>query len=163
MAFEQVEAEKNPAEHFARVEWVRGKDPFLAGRYSRAHAWRFDGGAVVAASASPANVPLGTADDAAVDPEEAFVASLSSCHMLWFLALAARDGFIVDTYDDDAMGTLTPDGRGSAYFSRVALRPKVTFNGNAPDPRELALLHHQAHQKCFIANSIKAEVVVEPR
>ena len=151
------------SEHTARVVWSRGTDSFKGGRYSRAHTWHFDGGAVVPASASPANVPLGTADDAAVDPEEAFLASISSCHMLWFLALAARDGLTVDTYEDEVIAALAPDGRGSAYFPRVTLRPKIAFSGKTPSATELFGLHHQAHEKCFIARSVKSEIVIEPR
>jgi organic hydroperoxide reductase OsmC/OhrA len=147
--------------HEARVTWRRGSDAFLGGRYSRAHEWSFDGGAVVPASASPANVPPGTADAAGVDPEEAFIAALSSCHMLWFLGLAARAGLTVDSYDDEAVGTISRNDRGSPYFSRVALRPKIVFSGKTPTAAEITALHHQAHEKCHIANSVKAEVVIE--
>jgi organic hydroperoxide reductase OsmC/OhrA len=150
------------SEHGVRIVWNRGTDAFARSKYSRVHEWRFDGGAVVRGSASPVNVPPGTADPAGVDPEEAFIAALSSCHMLWFLALASKAGFIVDSYDDDAIGSLTSDGKGgTAYFSRVTLRPKVVFSGKMPSATELDAIHHQAHDKCFIAASVKCEVVVE--
>jgi organic hydroperoxide reductase OsmC/OhrA len=151
------------SEHIATVRWRRGEYDFADGRYSRGHAWHFDGGAVVHASASPNNVPEGTADVAGVDPEEAFVASLSSCHMLWFLALAARDGLIVDSYEDAAVGTLSPNDRGGAWLSKVTLRPRIAFKGGAPGKKLLAELHHEAHEKCFIAASIRSEIAIEPR
>jgi organic hydroperoxide reductase OsmC/OhrA len=151
------------SEHGVNVKWSRGTDEFKRSRYQRGHEWSFDGGQKVRGSASPGNVPAGTADPFGVDPEEAFVAALSSCHMLWFLALASKAGFVVDSYDDDAIGTLTPDGKGSAFFSRVVLRPKIAFAGDAPSADALAKLHHEAHEKCFIANSVKSEVAIEPR
>ena len=143
--------------HIATVHWTNSGD-FAKGRYSRAHVWRFDGGATVRASASPANVPLPFADTAAVDPEEAFVAAVSSCHMLWFLDLARQAGFEVASYTDNAKGHLTT-GQG-ARISRVDLHPDVVWAGTAPSPSEVETLHHKAHENCFIANSIKSEVVV---
>ncbi len=145
--------------HVATVHWTNSGE-FAKGRYSRAHDWQFDGGATVRASASPANVPLPFADTAAVDPEEAFVAAVSSCHMLWFLDLARQTGFEVASYTDTAKGHMTT-GQG-AYISRVDLHPDVVWAGTAPSPEDLASLHHRAHVNCFIANSIKSAVVVNP-
>lgn len=143
--------------HHATIRWNSDGD-FAKGRYTRAHDWEFDGGAIVRASASPANVPLPFADASAVDPEEAFVAAVSSCHMLWFLDLARQAGFEVASYSDNSQGHMTT-GR-KAHIARVDLHPKVTWAGSAPDDATLAELHHEAHDRCFIANSIKSEVVV---
>jgi organic hydroperoxide reductase OsmC/OhrA len=151
-------------EYKATVSWKRGSgEPFADGKFSRAHAWRFDGGVTVPASSSPLSVkvPLSRAD--AVDPEEALVASLSSCHMLTFLYLAYRQGFVVDSYDDDAVGVMTRNDRGRLFISKVALRPRIAFSGaRQPSADELGQLHHQAHEECYIANSVLTEVVVEP-
>lgn len=152
------------SEHRAVVEWSRQDQAFSDNRYSRAHDWRFDGGAVVRGSSAPTSVPLPMSDPAAVDPEEALVAAVSSCHMLFFLAFAARDGFIVDRYQDEACGTLGRDDRGRMAITGVTLRPAVAFADEAaPDPAALADLHHRAHEACYIANSIRAGVTVEPR
>lgn len=149
--------------HTATVEWVRGDQPFLDNRYSRAHRWSFDGGAVVSGSSAPTSVPPPMSDPAAVDPEEAFVAVLSSCHMLFFLAFAARAGFTVDRYRDAASGVLEKDGRGRMSMTTVTLRPAVEFSGAAqPDAAALDDLHHRAHEACYIANSVRAEVRIEP-
>jgi organic hydroperoxide reductase OsmC/OhrA len=150
------------SEHTATVEWVRGDQPFTDNRYSRAHDWSFDGGAVVRGSSAPTSVPLPMSDPAAVDPEEAFVAALSSCHMLFFLAFAAKAGFIVDRYRDAAVGVLARDERGKTSMTLVTLRPAVSFGGETPDAAALADLHHRAHAACYIANSIRAEVRIEP-
>lgn len=150
--------------HAARVAWSRGDQPFVDGRYSRGHAWTFDGGVTVPASASPLVVPVPLSAEDAVDPEEALVASASSCHMLWFLSLAARRGFVVDEYVDDAFGLLEPISPGRLAFSRVVLRPDVRFSGSrAPTAGELAELHEAAHEACFIAASLRCDVVVESR
>jgi organic hydroperoxide reductase OsmC/OhrA len=146
----------------ATIRWTR--DPstdFTKGQYSRAHEWAFDGGAVVPASPSPHVVPAPWSDRAGVDPEEAFVASLSSCHMLFFVDLARRAGFIVDAYVDEAEGVLEKGGDGKTWMSRVTLRPRVTWSGTPPDEAAIADLHHRAHEACFIANSVKTEVRVE--
>lgn len=148
--------------HTARITWTRNKDreSFVGGDYSRAHSWWFDGGLTVPASASPHIVPVPRSDPAAVDPEEAFVAALSSCHMLWFLSLAAERGFVVDAYEDDAEGTLgrmadgggRGDGNvgGGLAITRVVLRPRVTFGGDVrPTDDEVARLHEGAHRACF--------------
>ena len=148
----------------AAVHWRREDgEPFTDRRYHRAHRWRFDGGADVPASSSPQVVPVPMSDAAGVDPEEAFVASLSSCHLLWFLDLAARAGFVVDAYDDDAQGTLARDASGRLAMTEVVLRPRVAFAaGRAPTPAQHAALHEQAHDECFIARSVKTAVRCEP-
>lgn len=151
------------SDYQARVTWQRGAGPFAAAKYSRAHEWHFDGGVVVPASASTQHVPLPYSVEAAVDPEEAFVASLSSCHMLWFLALAAKAGHTVDAYEDDARGTLAKDDRGRDAMTRVLLKPRVTFSGTSiPSADAFVDLHHRAHEACFIASSVRSEVVCEP-
>ena len=148
--------------HRAAIHWARGGQGFLDQRYSRAHVWRFDGGVEVRASSSPDVVPLPLSDASAVDPEEAFVASVSSCHMLWFLSIAAERGFVVDGYTDDAEGIMGPDADGQMVIVRVTLRPKTVFSGIAPSKQALHDMHHAAHRSCFIANSIKSEIVCEP-
>jgi organic hydroperoxide reductase OsmC/OhrA len=149
--------------HSASIRWSRGEHPFADNRYSRAHEWVFDGGAVVRASSSPQVVRPPMSDPSGVDPEEAFVAALSSCHMLWFLSLAADRGFVVDSYEDDAAGHLGPMDDGRSTVTRVTLRPRVVFSGRQPSPGELAGLHGEAHHQCFLANAVKCELVVEPR
>ena len=148
------------ADHLATIEW-RSDGGFREGRYSRAHSWKFDGGAVVPASASPQVVPPPLSDPAGVDPEEALVASASSCHMLWFLHLARDAGFDVAAYRDQARGTMGKDESGRMAVTRIVLRPEIDFAGAAPDAEALARLHHEAHEKCFIANSLRTEIVVE--
>jgi organic hydroperoxide reductase OsmC/OhrA len=150
------------SEHRARISW-HGAGDFSKGKYSREHTWTFDGGLVVAASSSPAAVPVPLSNPANVDPEEAFVASLSSCHMLTYLFLAYRKGFQIQSYVDDAVGTMTKNERGVFWVSRVVLHPAITYAGETrPTPEEEAELHHGAHEQCFISNSVKTEVVVEP-
>lgn len=150
-------------EYVATVEWTRGDQPFSDRRYSRAHDWRFDGGAVVRGSSAPSSVPLPMSDAAAVDPEEALVAAVSSCHMLFFLDFAARAGLIVDRYIDEAVAVMARDERGKTSITEVTLRPAILFSGAGPDAATLDGLHHRAHEACYIANSIRAEVRVEPR
>lgn len=145
----------------ARVLWTREAQPFLDQRYSRAHTWSFDGGLTVPASSSPLSVPLPMSDASAVDPEEALVAAASSCHMLFFLSLAAQDGFVVDAYEDAAIGTLDKDADGKLAMTRIALRPAIRFARTGPDAAALAALHHAAHARCYVANSLKTEIVVE--
>jgi len=147
----------------ARVAWQRGPDEdYARNRYSRRHALHFDGGAVLAGSSSPSVVPLPWSDPAAVDPEEMFVAALASCHMLWFLSLAAQAGHVVDGYDDDAIGTMARNAEGRLAMTQVTLRPQVAFAaGRAPDEAALAALHHHAHEACYIANSVRTDVRVE--
>jgi len=146
----------------ATVEWQRNGQQFLDQRYSRAHEWRFDGGTIVPGSSSPLSVPLPMSEAANVDPEEALVAAASSCHMLFFLSIAARHGHTVDHYRDDAVGELGKDAEGRMAMTRITLRPAIVFAGTAPPgPEELAAIHHEAHDKCYIANSLKTEVLVE--
>jgi len=151
------------SEHLARICWKRDGQDHLSGRYSRRHDWQFDGGAVVSASSSPHVVPLPWSDAAAVDPEEAFVAAISSCHMLWFLSLAAKAGWQVDRYTDDAVGVMEPDSQGRLAITRVILRPVTIFLGVPPGGEQLAALHHQAHEACFIANSVRADIICQPQ
>ena len=150
------------ATHHATVIWERAGDArFIDNRYSRGHRWEFDGGAVVPASSAPAVVPVPLSDPKGVDPEEAFVASLSSCHMLWFLFYAAKGGFVVDSYNDAAEGHMEKSTDGSQWMSRVVLRPDVRFAGNSPDAAAMAAMHEKAHHACFIANSVKTTITVE--
>lgn len=147
----------------ATVTWRRDPDAdFAKGRYSRGHLWRFDGGIEVKAAASPHVVPKALTPEDAVDPEEAFVASLSSCHMLTFLDLARRAGFVVDAYEDAAEGEMEKNAAGRLWVSRVTLRPRISYAGNAPSAAELDRLHHDAHDLCFIANSVTSDVRIEP-
>lgn len=151
------------AEYRAAVRWQRDGAAFVDHRYSRAHRWQFDGGIEVPASSSPQVVPLPMSLEAAVDPEEAFVAALASCHLLWFLWLAARAGFVVDTYDDQAAGTLARNGQGRLAMTEVVLRPRVSFAGDRrPTAAEHEALHHRAHDECFIASSVRTAVRFEP-
>ena len=151
------------ADYTAEVLWQRDGQDFLGNRYSRRHLIRFDGGAEVRGSSSPHVVPLPFSDPEGVDPEEAFVASLSSCHMLWFLSLAAKAGWQVETYADNASGTMARNGDGRMAMTVVTLHPRVTFSGERrPDGEALHALHHKAHDACFIANSVRTEVRCEP-
>lgn len=148
--------------HTATVRWSRkGGGDFTKGQYSRAHEWLFDGGVTVSASPSPHVVPLPWSDEAAVDPEEAFIAALSSCHMLFFLDLARRQGLVIDSYVDEAEGVLQKREDGKMWMSRVTLHPRVTWAGDSPDEAAIFDLHHRAHEACFIANSVTTEVRVE--
>jgi organic hydroperoxide reductase OsmC/OhrA len=148
--------------HTARVSWLRNGAPFTDNRYSRGHQWSFDGGARITASSSPSVVPLPYSVAEAVDPEEALIAAASSCHMLTFLYLAAKQGFVVDSYEDDAYGTMAKSAAGRIGIDRITLRPKIEFAGTkVPSADQLAALHHSAHEDCFIANSVKCEITVE--
>jgi organic hydroperoxide reductase OsmC/OhrA len=147
----------------ATIRWTRDGAKFTDNRYSRAHTLTFDGGAVVRASSSPHVVRPPYSDPAGVDPEEMFVASLSSCHMLWFLSLAATRGFVVDSYLDNAEGVMEKNAAGKLAMTRVTLRPRVVFAGDRlPSKAESDALHHAAHEECFIANSVKTEVLIDP-
>jgi organic hydroperoxide reductase OsmC/OhrA len=146
----------------ATVTWTRQGAAFTDQRYSRAHTWRFDGGITVPASSSPLSVRLPYSVAEAVDPEEAFVAALSSCHMLTFLYVAAKQGFVVDQYDDDAVGEMTKNESGKFWVSKVTLAPAITFaSEKRPTQEQLDELHHLAHAECYIANSVKSEVVIQ--
>jgi organic hydroperoxide reductase OsmC/OhrA len=146
----------------AAIRWTR--DPstdFTKGQYSRAHEWAFDGGVTVPASPSPHVVPAPWSDPHGVDPEEAFVASLSSCHMLFFVDFARRAGLLVDSYVDKAEGVIEKRSDGKMWMSRVTLHPRVTWAGEPPSEAAIVDLHHRAHEACFIANSVTTEVTVE--
>ncbi|HEY1792840.1 MAG TPA: OsmC family protein [Opitutaceae bacterium] len=150
------------AEYKAAVSWRRRGEGFLEQRYSREHTWTFDGGVVVPASPAPTSVRPPFSNPECVDPEEALVAALSSCHMLGFLHLASKRGFLVDAYDDEASGVMTANERGVLWVSRATLRPRAAYGeGRGPSPDEERRLHHQAHEECYIANSVRTEVVVE--
>ena len=151
-----------PHRYTAGVEWSRRGEAFVDGRYSRAHLWAFDEGVTVPASASPLHVraPMSRAD--AVDPEEAFVAALSSCHMLFFLQGAARAGHVVESYRDRPVGTMGRDADGREHLAEVRLSPVVTFaDATAPDRAALAQLHRDAHHSCYLANSVRSAVVID--
>lgn len=149
------------SEHKATIRWQRTGADFLKGQYSREHTWTFDGGATVPASSALSSVPFPYSNPAHVDPEEALVASVSSCHMLTFLFLASRKGFQIDSYSDEAVGTMTKNENGVPWVSAIRLNPKIGYGGEKrPSHEEETQLHHAAHEQCFIANSIKSEVSV---
>ena len=146
----------------ATIRWSRhSAEGFAKGQYSRTHEWAFDGGAVVPASASPQVVPAPWSDERGVDPEEAFVASLSSCHMLFFVDFARRAGLVIDSYVDEAEGVLEKRADGRIAMTRVTLRPRIAWAGDPPEEAQLADLHHRAHDACFIANSVNTQVTVQ--
>jgi organic hydroperoxide reductase OsmC/OhrA len=147
----------------ARITWDRNGQDFAGKKYSRAHIWTFDGGLTVPASSSPHVVKVPYSDPSAVDPEEAFVASCSSCHMLSFLWRAGLAGFVVESYEDDAEGVMEKNKEGRLAITRVTLKPKVRFSGKLPSKEEHDHLHHLAHEDCFIANSVKTEISCEPQ
>jgi organic hydroperoxide reductase OsmC/OhrA len=150
--------------YVATVVWTRAPDaPFKDNKYSRAHEWRFDGGAVVKGSSAPSSVRVPLSDPTAVDPEEALVASLSSCHMLFFLSFAASAGLVIDRYEDDAVGEMGKNANGRTAIVKVTLRPKIEWLGEPPSAEKLGELNHRAHEACYIANSVSAQVVIEPR
>ena len=151
------------SEYRATIKWQRTSPDFLKGRYSREHTWNFDGGVTVPASASPHVVPAPWSNPACVDPEEAFVAAISSCHMLTFLFLASKQGFQIDRYEDEAVGTMTKNEQGVPWMSAVMLHPKIAFSGEKiPTAAEQEHLHHLSHEQCYIANSVKTEIKVGP-
>lgn len=151
------------SEYRAQIAWQRDNDEqFIDNKYSRGHQWHFDGGITVPASSSPHIVPLPYSIEDNVDPEEAFIASISSCHMLFFLSIAAKNKFIVDHYIDNAIGLMAKDTDGNIAMTQVTLRPEIKFFGEKqPSIEKLQAMHHQSHQQCFIANSIKTVVLTE--
>ena len=153
------------SEYGAVIRWQKAEDEaFSDNQYSRGHTWEFDGGITVPASSSPHVVPLPFSVEANVDPEEAFIAALSSCHMLTFLGIAAKQKYVIDSYVDDAVGVLEEDESGRSSVTKVTLRPDIVFSGiKIPTAKQLDKLHHLAHKNCFIANSVKTEIVVEMR
>ena len=150
------------SDHKAAIHWQHPSPDFGRGKYSREHTWTFDGGITVAASPSPSAVPVPYSNPAHVDPEEAFVAAISSCHLLSFLYVAARQAFVVARYDDEAVGTMTKNEKGVLWVSSVVLRPKIAYGGEKqPSAAEADHLHHLAHEQCYIANSVKTDIRVE--
>lgn len=148
-------------EYRASLKWTRGDAQFTDQRYSRGHSWSFDGGITVPASSSPLSVRLPYSVAEAVDPEEAFVAAVSSCHLLTFLYVAAKQGYVVDSYTDEAAGEMTKNERGKMWVSKVTLNPAIVFAGDKrPSQEQFDDLHHLSHEECFIANSVKSEVIV---
>ena len=153
------------AEHKAAIRWTSPGDgeAFLEGRFSRSHTWAFDGGLTVPASAAPSVIPAHFSNPAGVDPEEAYVAAIASCHMMSFLYVAMRAGVVVERYEDDAVGVMRKNERGAVWVGAVTLRPRIAFGGSArPTPAEVEQLHRRAHEQCFIANSVKTEILIEP-
>ncbi len=153
------------SEYGAVIRWKKAEDEaFSDNQYSRGHTWEFDGGITVPASSSPHVVPLPFSVEANIDPEEAFIAALSSCHMLTFLGIAAKQKYVIDSYVDDAIGVLEEDESGRSSVTKVTLRPDIVFSGiKIPTAKQLEKLHHLAHKNCFIANSVKTEIKVEMR
>ena len=151
------------ASYTATILWQRTPgEAFSDNRYSRGHTWSFDGGVSFRASSSPHVVPR-FSDPSGVDPEEAFIASLSSCHMLTFLYLAAKRGLVINRYEDIAEGRMAKNENGRFWVSEVTLRPRIAWEGDAPDKETTSELHHLAHEECFIANSVRTDVRCEPR
>jgi organic hydroperoxide reductase OsmC/OhrA len=148
----------------AETIWERGEQKFTDNLYSRKHILRFDGGISIAGSSSPLVVPVPFSEPNAIDPEESLVSAISSCHMLWFLSIAAKNGFIVDSYHDTAIGIMKPNERKKYWVSSVTLQPKVIFSGTEiPNSEKISQMHHEAHDECFIANSVKTDIQVNPR
>ena len=151
------------SQHSAVIRWVRNEDEiFKDNQYSRAHIWEFDGGLSIPASPSPHVVPLPLSNESNLDPEEAFVAALSSCHMLTFLSIAAKRKYVIDSYTDEAVGILGKSSKGRKAITKVTLRPHIVFSGDKiPTNEQLTKMHHISHENCFIANSVNTEVVTE--
>ena len=151
------------SQYNAKISWRRAEEEdFIRSEYSRAHQWSFDGGVTVPASSSPHIVPIPYSVEANVDPEEAYVASISSCHMLFFLSIAAKRRFVIDEYIDNAVGIMAQDDSGRLAITKVILRPQISFSGDKqPSAEQIKKLHHQSHDQCFIANSVRSEIVIE--
>jgi organic hydroperoxide reductase OsmC/OhrA len=149
------------SEHTVTVLWKRDGAKFLDNKYRREHLWKFDGGAEISASSSPHVVPIPYSNSACVDPEEAFIASLSSCHMLWFLSIAAKKKYVVESYSDRAVGIMDKNEVGKLAITSVTLYPQVTFAQDIPTKSEIEAMHEEAHHSCFLANSIKTEITIE--
>lgn len=148
------------SEHRAEVLWIRSGESFENGKYSRIHTWKFDGGMEISASASPSVVPLPYSSEECLDPEEAFVASISSCHMLFFLSIAAKRGYVVNSYKDSAIGVLSRNSQKYSITS-VKLNPVIEFDGeNKPDRNTISQIHNESHNNCFIANSVKTDIEI---
>lgn len=151
------------ARYTVTIEWERQAASFSDGKYSRAHRWIFDGGLIVPGSSSPHVVPLPYSDEQAVDPEEAFIAALSSCHMLWFLSIVAEAGFVVEHYHDQAVGKMGKNSTDKIAMTKVTLRPNIIWAESAPSTEQIEQFHHQAHEQCFIANSVLTQISIEPQ
>lgn len=150
-------------DYHASITWQRDGARFTDNRYRRLHHWTFDEGLEVPASASPHSVPLPFSEARAVDPEEALVAAVSSCHMLWFLSIAAKRGFVVERYSDNPAGTLGSNANGKEAITVITLRPEILFGGDErPTADDIAAIHHEAHEVCCLANSVTAEVRLDP-
>ncbi|WP_293933246.1 OsmC family protein [Iodobacter sp.] len=150
-------------QYCADILWLRGEQDFIGNQYSRKHLLRFDGGLEIPGSSSPHVVPIPMSDASALDPEEAFIASIASCHMLWFLSIAAKNKFCIDRYFDAAIGLMEKNAEGKIAITVVTLRPEIIFSGKyTPNPEQIDKMHHQAHANCFIANSVKTEIRCEP-
>ncbi len=151
------------SEYFAKINWERASDElYTDNKYSRGHEWTFDGGVTVPESSSPHVVPLPYSVEANVDPEEAFIASLSSCHMLFFLSISAKKRYVVDSYIDNAVGVMEKDDDGNISMTKVTLKPNVRFSGEKkPTEEQLENMHHLSHKQCFIANSVKTKITIE--
>ena len=145
----------------AKIEWQRGQQEFVDNKYSRQHSWEFDGGLVVPASASPDIVPLPYSVEYNLDPEEAFVAAVSSCHMLFFLSMAVKKQCRVNSYLDNAVGIMEKDETGVSSITRIKLQPRITGEAAELPVDTLQQMHEQAHKLCFIANSIKSEITID--
>lgn len=151
------------SQHKATIIWERGNQSFTDSQYSREHKWKLDGNVEIIASSSPVNVPVPFSNPTAIDPEEAFVASISSCHMLWFLAISSKKKFIIDHYLDDAFGEMKKNENNCYYISTVVLQPNIKFSGkNIPSKEEQLSIHEKAHAQCFIANSVKSTIECKP-
>ena len=151
-------------QYTAELIWERGNQHFLDNRYSRKFLLKFDGGIEIVGSSSPLVVPLPFSEPQALDPEEAFVSAISSCHMLWFLSIAAKHGFVVDAYHDQAVGMMKPNEHKKYWVAEVTLQPKILFSGaKMPSAAELERLHDEAHEECFIANSVKTKITISPQ
>ena len=151
------------SKYIAKIKWTRTNDEnYIDNKYSRAHEWSFDGGITIQASSSPHIVPLPYSVEANVDPEEAFIASLSSCHMLFFLSIAAKNHYVVDSYLDYTVGIMEKGENGKTSMTKVTLRPNILFSDEGQPTREqLEKMHHQAHEQCFLANSVTTEIIIE--
>ncbi len=150
--------------HYAKLRWKKKpEEVFTNHKYSRLHTWLFDGGTAVRASSSPEIIPAPMSDVSAIDPEEAFIAALSSCHMLFFLSVTASRQYVVDSYEDEVEGITEKDENKKISITKITLRPKVIFSGdNIPSSNEIKFFHETAHKKCYLANSVKAKISIHP-
>jgi len=153
-----------PHTYTAETIWMRGEQKFTDNLYSRKHTLKFDSGIIVAGSSSPLVVPAPYSEPNAVDPEESLISAISSCHMLCFLSIAAKNGFVIDSYHDNAVGIMKPNEQKKYWVSSVTLQPKIVFSGNQiPSKTKIEEMHHEAHDECFIANSVKTDIQVHPQ